>query len=165
MSNKQLITKLFEYTYWANGRILACAAQVSEEQLRAGMENGRSLHQLLFHILRTEWAWLRVCQTGVQPDNPIQPDQFPTLAALQQQWQDEQQRMFTYLNNLSETALNSPTTIQDWRGNQYQLVLGQLLTHVALHGMQHRSEAAMLLSQYGQSPGDIDFFFFILQNP
>jgi hypothetical protein len=30
------------------------------------------------------------------------------------------------------------------------------------HGTQHRSEAATLLTNYGQSPGNLDFLFYIL---
>jgi len=31
---------------------------------------------------------------------------------------------------------------------------------VIIHATQHRSEAAMLLTDYGQSPGDLDFLPF-----
>lgn len=30
-------------------------------------------------------------------------------------------------------------------------------------GVAHRSEAAALLTAYGQSPGDLDFFFYVLE--
>jgi uncharacterized damage-inducible protein DinB len=35
------------------------------------------------------------------------------------------------------------------------------MLHVVLHGMQHRSEAAAILTDYGQSPGDIDLIVFL----
>jgi uncharacterized damage-inducible protein DinB len=40
-------------------------------------------------------------------------------------------------------------------------VLWHLLVHVLNHGTQHRSEAALLLTSYGQSPGDLDLILFL----
>ena len=36
----------------------------------------------------------------------------------------------------------------------------QMLAHLANHGTQHRSEAAVLLTRAGRSPGDLDMIFF-----
>jgi uncharacterized damage-inducible protein DinB len=36
----------------------------------------------------------------------------------------------------------------------------RVLQHLALHGMQHATEIAQLLTVKGQSPGDIDFIFY-----
>ena len=35
------------------------------------------------------------------------------------------------------------------------------LAHLANHGTQHRSEAAMLLTSYGYSPDDLDLIVFL----
>jgi uncharacterized damage-inducible protein DinB len=35
-----------------------------------------------------------------------------------------------------------------------------MLAHVANHGTQHRSEAAVILTTAGRSPGDLDMIFF-----
>jgi uncharacterized damage-inducible protein DinB len=35
------------------------------------------------------------------------------------------------------------------------------LAHVVNHGTQSRSEAAVLLTEYGQSPGDLDLILFL----
>ena len=40
----------------------------------------------------------------------------------------------------------------------------QLLLQCMTHGVSHRSEAAALLTAYGQSPGDLDFFFYVLEH-
>jgi uncharacterized damage-inducible protein DinB len=36
----------------------------------------------------------------------------------------------------------------------------QMLTHVINHGTQHRSEAALILTEIGRSPGEIDMIFY-----
>jgi uncharacterized damage-inducible protein DinB len=36
----------------------------------------------------------------------------------------------------------------------------QMLAHLANHGTQHRSEAAVILTEAGRSPGDLDMIFF-----
>jgi uncharacterized damage-inducible protein DinB len=37
------------------------------------------------------------------------------------------------------------------------------MMHVLFHGAQHRSEAAEMLTEYGFSPGELDFFVFLRQ--
>jgi uncharacterized damage-inducible protein DinB len=41
-------------------------------------------------------------------------------------------------------------------GEARRQLFWQLLVHIVNHGTQHHTEAAMLLTQYGASPGDID---------
>jgi uncharacterized damage-inducible protein DinB len=36
-----------------------------------------------------------------------------------------------------------------------------MLTHVVNHGTQHRSEAALILTEIGRSPGEIDMIFYV----
>jgi uncharacterized damage-inducible protein DinB len=42
-------------------------------------------------------------------------------------------------------------------------VLWHCLVHVVNHGMQHRSECAVMLTNFGYSPGDLDMTRFLNQ--
>lgn len=46
------------------------------------------------------------------------------------------------------------------RGELYTFKLWRVLQHLIMHGMQHHSELAQLLTNEGKSPGDIDFIFY-----
>ena len=69
--------------------------------------------------------------------------------------------MRPYLEGLSEADLNAAVTVRAPNGGEYQLIRWHMLTHAAMHGMQHRSEAALILTQLGQSPGGLDFIAYL----
>lgn len=110
----------------------------------------KSLRDLVVHILDAERSW-RQGWSGRDRPPRLAPSEFPTIAAFAAAWETNQAEMRQYLAGLSAA---------DLEGLFIGLPLWTVLTHVANHGMQHRSEAAVLLTHYGQSPGDIDLLFF-----
>ena len=64
---------------------------------------------------------------------------------------------------LKASSLKITSDLADLKGVTHSLPLGQMLLHVVNHGTQHRSEVAMLLTELGHSPGDLDFHLFLLQ--
>jgi uncharacterized damage-inducible protein DinB len=62
-----------------------------------------------------------------------------------------------YLASLDDDALDRELRYTRSGGQTLTKPLWQTLVHVVNHGTQHRSEAAMLLTMYGASPGDLDF--------
>jgi uncharacterized damage-inducible protein DinB len=92
----------------------------------------------------------------------LHEDAFPTLALLQERWLIEQQEMRTYLDTLTEETLNS-TIRYVIPGAIRERVVWHILVDLILHATQHRSEAAVLLTGFGQSPGDFDFIMFQTQ--
>lgn len=156
------IRLLFDYNYWANERILSAAAKLSEEQLCAPAQlyHG-SLRACLLHTLSAEWIWRCRCQEGTSPPAMLSEADFPTLDALRARWQAEEKAMRSFLASLRDEDLDRIVRGTTTWGKPIENVLWQLLVHVVNHGTQTRSEAAMLLSEYGQSPGDIDLFVFL----
>lgn len=159
---KNHITTLFEYNYWANARILDQAEQVTVEQLAAPVPySHQSLRETLLHALDAEWIWRARCQEGISPTNWPSKAAYPTLAAIRQRWSEEEQKMRLYLGGLVEEDFSQVVRYQTTSGVLYENVLSQILAHLVLHGMQHRSEAAAMLTQFGHSPGDIDLITFL----
>jgi uncharacterized damage-inducible protein DinB len=122
----------------------------------------------MVHILDNIWQQ-RITLQGYYQDpladeaaydaTELHEDVFPIFALLQERWRIEQQEMWAYLNTLTEETLNS-TIRYVIPGAIRQRVVWHILLDLILHATQHRSEAAALLTRYGQSPGDFDFMLF-----
>ena len=163
MTQKALFLKLLDYNEQATGRILDSAAKLTAEQFRAptGQSHG-SLQALLIHTLRTEWLWRKLTSAdqGGEPP-PFSVERFPDAAALKEAWTNENLQMCAFLESLDDDQFNSPVPVTDRHGNVSQMIPWQMLMHRFLHSMQHRTEAAAILTGYGFSPGDLDFIFFV----
>jgi uncharacterized damage-inducible protein DinB len=163
------IKLLFDYNDWADGRILAACARVSPEQYATPGSYGRGgLRAIMVHILDNLWQQRITLQGYYQEPladeaaydaTELHEDAFPTLAVLQERWKIEQQQMRAYLDGLTEDTLNS-TIRYVIPGVIRERVVWHILLEVIIHATQHRSEAAALLTGYGQSPGDLDFLPF-----
>jgi uncharacterized damage-inducible protein DinB len=166
------IKLMYEYNYWANRLILNQAAQVSEEQYVAPTDFGigwGSLRGTLVHLLDTERQWRITCEghyatllTDAEYDaTEIHEEHVPTFAALIEQWAEEQSAMRAYLDTLDDEKLNGILRYVIPGNIVRERALWHCLYHNVNHGMQHRSEAAALLTSYRNSPGDIDFTMFL----
>jgi uncharacterized damage-inducible protein DinB len=152
VSDLQLLN---DYDEWATAKILDQAEQLTEEQfLSAPAEGYRSVRDTLVHTMSTERNWRTGWQTGERIPG-LDPDDFPTCQAIAERWQAEDEVTRAYLASLSDADLQ-----QDFSGLG---PLGMTITHLMLHGMQHRSELALMLTGYGHSPGDIDLVFYLME--
>ena len=161
--NISSIRLLYDYNYWANGQILATAKKVTESQFLAPAEFPYGgLRGTLVHILDAEWGWrVRFEGQGVAED--LLETTFPTLAAVEVRWKGEESAMRAYLAKLRDEELDKHLIYPIDDGKTRDRILWHCLVHVVNHGTQHRSEAAALLTRYGQSPGDLDFTVFLNQ--
>ena len=160
--NKEEIALLYDYNYWANARVLQAATKVSREQFVAPARLSQgSLHGALAHTLGTEVVWRLRFQEGISVTALLAESDFPTLEALQARWADEERKMRGYLASLTDDALTAKLTYKNTQGAPFENVLWHLLVHVVNHGTQFRGEAAVALTEYGQSPGNLDLLAFV----
>ena len=165
------IKLLHDYNDWADARILAACARVSPEQYAAPASYGRGgLRATMVHLLDNIWQQRITLQGYYQEPladeaaydaTELHEDAFPTLAALRERWLIEQREMWAYLDTLTEETLNSTIRYVIPGAMREHVVWHILLDAFIIHSTQHRSEAAALLTGYGQSPGDFDFIMFM----
>ncbi len=166
------IKLLYDYNDWADARILEACARVSPEQYAAPTSCGTGrggLRATLVHMLDNIWQW-RITLQGYYKEpladeaaydaTELHEAAFPTLAALRERWRTEPQEMRAYIDTLTEETLNG-TIRYVIPGAVREHVVWHILLDVIIHATQHRSEAAALLTGYGQSPGDWDFTMFL----
>lgn len=161
--NTSDIQTLIDYHYWANQRILDQAARLTQEQYTApaNVPFG-SLRGTLVHLLSAERTWRMRCQEGISPSAMLSETGYATFDQLISLWREEESAMRAYIRTLSEADLEKPIRYTNTKGATLEVRLSHILTHVVNHGTQHRSEAAILLTDFGHSPGDLDFIYFSL---
>lgn len=147
------VRDLFDYNYWANGRVLDAALSLSAERFAdPATVTTRSLRGTLVHQLDVEWSW-RLRWQGLGEGPEMAAADFPTAAALAERWRADEREMRAYLDRLRDDDLARPVAL----GGGPPLPLWQFLVHVVNHGTQQRGDAAVLLTRHGRSPGNLDF--------
>jgi uncharacterized damage-inducible protein DinB len=152
------IAVLFDHMYWANRKVLDRAAEVTIEQFIAPSSiTTRNLRGTLVHELDVEWSW-RLRLQGEPPEKwgeeaVLLEDDYPTVASLAEHWRRDEEEMRAWLASLDDEAL---ARTLDRDGNS-RVPLWYFLLHIVMHAAQQRSDAAVLLTNFGRSPGELEF--------
>jgi len=160
------IEALFDYNAWANERILRAASALTDEQFTAPARSPReSLRGCLLHILGAVRFHLAAWRgLPVPPDRA--PDAYPDVAALVAQWHQDEAALRAFLATLTDADLDRPRTITfTGDGVRSTAPLWQLMVHIVNHGIQHRSDAAQMLTDFGHAPGDLDLMDMLPTTP
>ena len=164
--HKRDLELLIEFHFWATKKILDKAAKLSDEQFVAPQPAGfsaGSLRGTLVHAMSAEWAWRMRLQNGVSPSAFSSEREFPNLSALILRWATEEDRLRAYVAGLTDGDLDESVTYKNLAGVESSRSIGHALMQVILHGQQHRAECAAMLTNFDQSPGNIDFLYYLIE--
>lgn len=159
--NRDDLALLFTYDRWAWERVLAKAALLTPEQYLAlaPVPHG-SLRGTLVHALSAQRTWRRRLE-GESTSALLSEQDLPDFAVLQQYWAAETQTLAEIVARLTDADLQETLHYTTTKGAPMADVLWCVFAHVFNHGTAHRTEAAMLLTTYGYSPGDLDLIVFL----
>lgn len=150
------IQLMYDYNVWANNKILAQSALVTPEQFAAPTDHSwGSLRGTLVHTLDTEYGWRVLLQTNDWTAD-LKAEDYPTIESIRARWDEEEAAWRVYLGSLIDADMTNIIRYEIPEGVR-ERVLWHCLWHVVNHGMQHRAEAAHMLTNYGRSPGELDF--------
>lgn len=153
--NSHEIQQLVAYNFWADGEIFDACARVSVADFvkPAFPDPGwHSLRGTLIHLVDVEYGWRALLQ-ALPDEGVMSEDDFPDVAALRARWEQERAAWTAYAASLIDDEINASWRVDEHRTRKRW----QTILHVLTEGMYHRSEAAAMLTGYGQSPGEIDY--------
>jgi uncharacterized damage-inducible protein DinB len=89
------------------------------------------------------------------------PAGFADVAALRIRWEEVEAATSEYVATLRESDLARVVSYVNFQGKRWAYPLWQQLLHQVNHATQHRSEAALLLTRLGYSPGWLDLLVYV----
>ena len=163
--------KLFDYNCWANDRVLEQALRLPEADYFASVPglSFDTLHATLAHVFVAEAVWLGRWRgrplTGTLADarrmDRIVAAEVPDLASLIERWRTLEADRRDYCAGLTDADVQRPLSYVTMDGQQYGNPLGEQMAHVVNHGTQFRAEAAVALTSFSFSPGELDLIRYL----
>ena len=156
------LTLLFDHLYFVRDRITEAARRAPSALVDPAAPTIRDLRTTLVHELDVEWSW-RERLDGPTPtafDDSIDEltvDDLPDLDAIADRWRTDEAEMRAWLGRLGDEGLAGPCQAE----SPSRHPLWYHLMHLYTHGIQQFSDAAVVLTAAGQSPGELDFLDFV----
>lgn len=152
-----------DYNRWANRRVYAAAAELSEAEYR--QDKGAffgSLHATLNHILVTDRIWMKRFTGDGEAPTKLDAILGETLSALTAARVEEDERIIAWLDSLDEARIDahftySPLTMPD----KITQKVGATLAHFFNHQTHHRGQAHAILTALGRPSLTLDLVFFL----
>jgi uncharacterized damage-inducible protein DinB len=159
----EVIRSLYRYNDWANQRILEASARLTPAQLReGGGASFDSIRDTLVHTMGAQWLYLERWHGRSPRALPAAAD-FPDLAAIRTRWDRIERDTQAFVAAVTDADLTRVVEYTNTRGERWAYPLWQQMIHQVNHATQHRSEAAVMLTKLGSSPGWLDLLYFVDQ--
>ena len=153
MLDKDALSRLIDYTIWANHRVMRACATVSVDDFKR--ELGASfggMRGTLAHIMWSEWIWLERWK-GVSPSKPpFDEGEFKDIVALRERWKVVEDHRASWFEGLKPEDFRKPIRYKTLAGQAFEAPLWQLVQHVANHSTYHRGQVVAFLRQLGAKP-------------
>ena len=148
---KEHFARIYEHVFWANNRVLDLLQDLSSDNERA--------RKLFSHILAAEQVWMTRLLGRDSSDIPIWPDLSLDECSALMEMNRLSYRQF--LDSLTEEAFDQEVSYKNSKGMGFSTAVRDILTHVSLHGTNHRGQIAAAVRDAGDEPANTDFISFV----
>ena len=157
------IRVLYDYLDWAHERMMAPVHELTPEEFTRDLSPGpRSVRDALVHMMSAEWLWLSRWH-GVSPTAMLDPEAFPTPAALEERWRRIRSELTRFLGQVRAPDLLHPLPYVNLEGEELRVPLGCAMEHLVHHDAYHRGQVAALLRRLGKVPLGTDLILYYLE--
>ncbi len=166
MATPNILQQMFQYNDWANAKIVEMSSLLAQDQIDTTRPMGfGSLRNTVFHILEAESLWLERWQA--KPWRAFVADAKGTplteISAGLLRVSNERKQLLEFE---APTNYTRAIRFRNSEQNEFSHSLGDLMLHVANHGIYHRAQALSFLKDFGQTvPGGLDFLFWKVAYP
>ena len=160
--DKATLIQLFDYTFWADRRVFACAEALSEQNFRAEIDfSVGSIARQIVHIMGVEYWWTHFLATDELDFFDESVHALPR-AELRQHWDAVEQQVRATLETLTEAELQRKVKPPFWDDDEPPVKVWQALFQVINHSSDHRAQTmAMLHTQFGAPTVEQDFLAYL----
>lgn len=147
MTNKKVLGRLWDYTVWANHRVLRGVATLPVEAFKRDLRSSHGgVRGTLAHMLFAEWIWLERFK-GVSPTEVLDEGEFADVVALRDRWSVIEEHRASWWKALPEDGVSRKLKYKNLKGEAFEARLWELVQHVVNHSSYHRGQVITMLRQ------------------
>lgn len=151
------LRSLFEYSDWANARVVEAAERVPDDALDRPLDLGPgSLRRILIHTYNGEHVWLQRWK-GVQETKwPSESEAVPVLEIARRFTANSAARA-AFFEKLAAADLERGQQYRDSKGSVFAATLGDMILQGHVHSVHHRAQAVNALRRLGGPIVELDY--------
>lgn len=159
----------YGYDEWATAKIFDAAKGLKVEQFDAsGPIPHGSIRATLLHVLDVHRGYLSWWDGSLSAQEAyarkFDAADYPDLESIRGVWREVMAQTHAFTRNLTDEDMARYYGTSAPDGSEFGFPLWQMMQHIGNHSTQHRSEIAVMLTEAGCSPGDVDMIFYQMES-
>jgi len=157
--NANAFRHFYDYHFSENRKVWNYVTSLSFEQFTQNVNYSHgSVRDQIVHLISCDDSWFSEL-LGVEPSEPIPPANVDDRKLIRAHWDSVEQSMRDYLAELRDEMLfDKPIEEPE---EDKDLIVWQVLLHVANHGTDHRAQLLRLLNDLGVKTTSQDYIFYV----